>query len=248
MKTHKLYAIEGKKYQFTRLYGLIALFIAFQGMIALVPLFKLDPSGFSNSMIWHRIMDGQGIISVIISPIFLATLTSYGVDLEHRHNMWRVIQSSGLSYVQVYKVKLLFLLNHVALYVLGSCLLTYALARLKGVTASLPLVDTLYHVGTVLVVSFALSLVHYCLALRYKNQMVTLAVALVGSLSGMMSVFISELLMKLNPYSWYAYAVRMNSDPSLLETLKPMESYPIIASLVLIALAYLIGKRTPIGE
>ena len=56
------------------------------------------------------------------------------------------------------------------------------------------------------------------------------------------------LLGEIDPYSWYAYAVRMNSDPSLLETLKPIESYPIIASLVLIALAYLIGKRTPIGE
>lgn len=60
-----------------------------------------------------------------------------------------------------------------------------------------------------LVVSLAIVELHFYLSLRVANQLISLAVALLGSLVSVILVFLPFPLMWASPYAWYGYLMSL---------------------------------------
>lgn len=122
------------------------------------------------------------MFQVLLLPIFLASLVSISVQLENRHQMWKILQVSGVSMSQIVGQKVRYIWRS---YVLAQ-VVEWGLVLLLVVSK-----DWLHHVPwerldwygmSVFAVSFTILMGHVFLSLRWSNQLVSLAVAIVGSL------------------------------------------------------------------
>lgn len=94
----KLYQIERRKYRRQGMGILLTVFIGLQVLIAGVQLFQKGSIVISDSVRVLRVFDGLAVFSIILLPIFLASLVSISVQLENRHQMWKVLQATGISF------------------------------------------------------------------------------------------------------------------------------------------------------
>ncbi|MGT2785207.1 ABC transporter permease [Streptococcus merionis] len=248
----KTLRIEAKKYRGLPVFRLLSGGILATILVTMVTVFKIkSPEELADPITIHSIMGSMAFMKVIILPVVLASLASMAVQLENRHKMWNVLKSSGVSYASIYRVKLLYIYMCYVLAQLVEWAVLVLVLRQRGFTGFVPLHELLLYGVTTLLISGFILLGHYLLSLRWSNQLVSLSVAMLGSLMGIIIVLISQIVMKVLPYSWYAFLMRVEYvkvGEEFTKQLRAFDPYPLVASFILGILLYQIGKRMKVGD
>lgn len=205
----KLYQIERRKYRRQGMGILLAVFIGLQVLIAGVQLFQKGNLAVSDSVRVLRVFDGLAVFSVILLPIFLASLVSISVQLENRHQMWKVLQATGISFQAILGRKITYVFGRYVVAQLVTWGVIIGMICLSGLGQALDWGRVAWYGASFLVVSLAIVELHVFLSLRVTNQLISLAVALLGSLVSVILVFLPFPLMWASPYAWYGYLMSL---------------------------------------
>lgn len=242
----RLMKIEWQKYRGSHIVALLLVPIILTILISFM-------NGFSTTepLQWDILMMGQNMIKIIYMPVFLASLASIAVQLENRHDMWKVLQTSGVSMKKLYAVKYLLIAGLYSLGQIAEWLVLIGLSRFKGVTQAIPWERFGLALLSQFVISLAILTLHYWLSYRFSNALVSLSISLIGSLAGLITIFISQMLMWVIPYSWYGFLMLVDSQKvngEWVRTLRTLNPALIVVSVLCTVLFYQLGKRVKGGR
>ncbi|MGT2754517.1 ABC transporter permease [Streptococcus ovis] len=248
----KALQIETKKYRGLPVFRLLGLSVVVTILVTLMSIFDIKGSKeLADLMSIHLVMSSAAFIKVILLPIILASLASMAVQLENRHKMWNVLKSSGVSYAHIYRVKFIYIYSCYLLSQLLEWGIIAVILKQRGFNGIVSFGDVALYGVSMLGISGFILLGHYLLSLRWSNQLISLSVAMVGSLMGIIILLISKELMKLIPYSWYGFLMTVDYvkvGDTFVKTLRPVELYPLLASVLFGILLYSVGKRMKVGD
>ena len=246
MNLGQLFKLEAKKYS---LFYFVILFIGMM-LINLFIVF-LQVMGDINHFTIYKVFDALSLLAIIVNPLLIASIYNNGIQQEAKHNMWKIIYTSGLSVQTVNQVKFWYLQGVLWLFTSLMYLIIFGILMVYSVPFSLSAIEiAYYYLGTV-AVNFALSGVHYYLALKFENPLANMAGAIFGSLIGIAVMLISELMTYVIPYAWYILLMRLDAE-KVGETfqyhLRNFTFYPILAGFLLGILGVYFGQKTKVGE
>jgi hypothetical protein len=153
---------------------------------------------------WESLLMGYVMTAAMTSPVLVAVLASRQVDIEHQGRGWTLSQVSGFGPGRLCraKVAVLGLLLAVAVTVQTALVVTAGLVA--GITVPLsPGTWVQYAVGLFLV-DLAMLCLHVLLAARVENQLVGMAVGLLGAFCGVFSLLMPVALARVLPWGYYA--------------------------------------------
>lgn len=242
--------IEMKKYRGVPLFRVLSLAVVLTLLVCVMPLFR-DSKGMSDVLKFYTVLDSAAFFNVILLPTILAGLASMGVQLEARHNMWKVLVSRGVQYKRLYGVKFFYLYACYLIAQLVEWGLLILLLTWRGLAGYIPWDKCLFYGASVLVISGFILLIHYLLSLKWSNQLISLSVAIFGSLMGIIITLISKSAMRFVPYSWYGFLMSLRFEKigdHFVRHVGDMSYFPLIAALFLGTVLYQLGKRMKVGE
>lgn len=248
----KLFKIETKKYRGLPVFRLLFVALAMSIFFSCIQIFNAKSAAdLTNIGKFYQIFDSAAMVKIIVQPIILASLVSLSVQVENRHQMWKVLTSSGVDYKSIYAVKFFYIYSAYLVMQVLEWLLTLALVKWRGYTVSLPIGRLVLYGLSILGISAVIMLIHYLLSLRWANQLISLSVAVLASLVSIILIFISKAVMYVVPYSWYA--LLMATEPervgdTFVYHVTAFNYFPLIASLIVALVLYQLGKRVKIGD
>ncbi|TCD46003.1 ABC transporter permease [Streptococcus sp. X16XC17] len=247
----KLMKIEIWKYRGVPMFRLLTLAVVITLLVSATAIFQInDSKELADPISVYTVMDSIAFINVILLPTILAGIASMAVQLEERHNMWKVLASSGVAYRVLYRTKFLYIYACYVLMQLLEWACVVILLRWRGFTGHVPVEKLVFYGLSILAISGCLLLLHYVISLKWSNQLVNLSIAVLGSLMGIIIILISKSLMMVQPYSWYGFLMSVHFEKvgdRFVKHLGEMSSYPLSASLLLGILVYQLGKRMKVG-
>lgn len=244
-----LFNLEKKKYKGIKLSLIFLIFLIISIGVIGTTLFSKDFQMTMNSTghSWDSIFDGYFIFKVILNPILLALLASKSVELENQGNMWKFLKTCGVDLKEIFIIKLKYIFSLYFLYQLIEWVVIIGIARLIGLKESLPIYKFLIKFFSQLSISFLIMVFHYLLALRFENQLITISVSLIGTLIGIMTLYISKFISYIVPYSMYGLLTGLQStveSPGVFKTISlPLNYLPLIIATILGLLLYTLGKK-----
>ncbi|CRH90743.1 Uncharacterized protein conserved in bacteria [Chlamydia trachomatis] len=232
-----LYKIEGNKYRGKRLFLLIALFIFLEFMIYGVQLFYRQSSALSPQQSILLSLDAASLYHVVLLPIFLASLASISVQIESHHQMWKMLLMTGVGFQTILVTKFRYIFEKVFLMQVINTALFCGLLYGRQLLVAMPWGRFfLVNLGTILI-SLAILLVHFVLSLSFSNQLMSLSIALIGSLVGIIFIFVPAPFYLVSPYSWYGLLINLHPEKvgqHFVYHLQKPFVYPFIASLIVV--------------
>ncbi|MFC0673845.1 ABC transporter permease [Brachybacterium hainanense] len=156
---------------------------------------------------WLSMLAGLSLGIPLVAPLLLAVLASRQVDIEHQGSGWLLQTTAGLAPGIVCRAKFCALGAVVLLATLATSLVSLALGRvLAGISAPPPLGHWAGFTACILVVNLTLLAAHVLLAALVENQLIGLGLAVLGTLLGLFSKNLPEVLAHLTPWGCYALA------------------------------------------
>ena len=245
---YKYFLLERRKFKGSFLFWFFTFaFIATLGFLSLNMLSgKFSQGGGENPMAWLQILDQYFFTRLILYPILIAAVIGQAVSIENDNNMWKVLYSSGLDFKKIYRVKFF---NIYLKFFLFQCLEWIAFilyAKAVGVTAAIPIGRFVLYFSTQLSITFALLSIHYLLSLKWSNQLISTSISIIGSLLGIIFVFLPKEISFINPYTWYGTLMSIRYIPKngeWLQSVWPLNYTSIFLGLVLGLSVFLFGAK-----
>lgn len=248
----KLFRIEMRKYRGLPVVRLLGLSIIINIAICSLVIFQVKGADQLGDIVnLYRVFDNNAVFKIIVAPIVLASLASMAVQLENRHKMWKVLQGSGVDYYSIYTVKFAYIYFYYTVSQVLEWLIILLLVKIHGFTVSIPLERLGLFALSMLLVSAVVLLFHYILSLKWSNQLISLSIALVGSLVGLIILFISKVSTHVWIYSWYGLLMSVDMERvgnEFVGHLRAFYAYPLVASLILGTILFQLGKRVKVGD
>lgn len=227
----KLFQIEMRKYRSLPIIHLLSLSIIINVAICALIIFRVK--GAEHIIKLYQVFDNNAVFKIVTAPVILASLASMAVQLENRHKMWKVLQSSGVDYYSVYAVKFICAIWHLkSLNGELSCFwLTFIVLQsefLLDVWGFLLFLWPWYRQLCCSCIIF-----YPILSLKWTNQLISLSIALVGSLTGIIVLLVSRTFVHVWIYSWYGFLISVDMErvgSEFIGRLKDFYAYPLIAS------------------
>ncbi len=237
--------IEKLKYKHSRQMLIYSLFILVNLLMANVYIFDGIKKGEDKNLFLFIILNGYLFMQILLLPLLIAIISSKAVEIEERGDMLKVLVSSGINLRQIYDVKLIYILKTFTASQIALWIILIGELYLLGYPC--------FHMPDRLIImfisffaiSYLIMLLHYNIAIISGKHLISLSTALLGSLSGFISLFFTKI--PLIPYAWYALINSVKyvyiSDNHFEKQLIYPEIYPIIASSILLILMYIAGKK-----
>lgn len=241
--------IERKKYKGLKLPLIMILFTLVNIALAAMSMFsssftdEMNTSGYA----WLLIMDSYLLYTVLISPIFLAMLTSRSVELENHGNMWKVLRVCGVELNEIYTSKFAYIFKFYLFYQVINWLAQFLMAKYVGLTETIPYFRFAIVFLSQIAITFMIMSFHYVLSLRWSNQLISISVSLLGTILGFVSLLLPRIVSDLIPYSWYGALAGMGTEfvrKGVWNRFElPINYRPLILSLIIGIIIYSYGKK-----
>lgn len=248
----KLFQIEMRKYRGLPIIHLLSLSIIINVAICALIIFRVKGADQLGGIIkLYQVFDNNAVFKIVTAPVILASLASMAVQLENRHKMWKVLQNSGVDYYSVYTVKFIYIyLCYLASQIIEWGIILF-LVNIHGFTVRISLGRMGLFAISMALVSAVVLLLHYILSLKWTNQLISLSIALVGSLIGIIVLLVSRTFVHIWIYSWYGLLISVDMErvgSEFIGRLKDFYAYPLIASLILGVIFFQLGKHVKVGD
>lgn len=181
---------------------------------------------------------GQGLLQFVLavaltSPLLVAILASRQVDVEHQANGWIMARTAATSSSRLLMNKFGLLALLVTALTVVEMLGVCTVHRLAGNTAAAPDLRWLTFTALASLVSVAFTAAHLWVAARWSNQLVGLAIGVLGSFAGLFSLLLPPWTAAVTPWGYYALSspVRMDGLTGALSTTTP--PYALLAAMLI---------------
>ncbi|WP_101773965.1 ABC transporter permease [Peptostreptococcus faecalis] len=250
IKAHKnnLFYLEKRKYKHSFLPLLIVAFLFIDLCLLGANFFN---SSFQSTMnntgySWMKIMDSLFIFKCVSNPIFLAVLSSKSIDLENQGNMWQYLKTCNVEFKDIYKYKFIYIFRLYFLYQILEWVMMIGTAKVIGLEESFPIFRMVVYFSSQLAISFMIMTIHYNLAIKYKNQLITISISLLGSIAGVISMLLPRFISYLVPYSWYAQLLSISykfvDKDNFIVSINNLNYFPMLISIFIGVSLYKYGQ------
>lgn len=211
-----LWKIERKKYKYAKEMFLILIFAGISIGIISINLFSESFRATMNydELSWFKLTDSYFFIKMLLSPILLASIVGRSVELENENNMWKVIKSSGVNLKNIYYTKFFYCIRKIFLYQILEWFMVLVFIIYFGPVTDFPVIRIALSFISQFSISFLLASVHYFISLKWESQLISVSAALIGTLAGIIFLFLPNIFSLVNPYSWYGRLMAIGYDYS----------------------------------
>ncbi len=237
--------IENLKYKHSKIKMIYFLFAIITLFITSVSIFKSKSEIIDTNIMLFSSLHSFLFMQVLFLPLLIAIITSKSVELEEQGAMLKVIISSGISLNKIYDIKLFHILKSFTIY--SSFLWIFIIGELKllGFPCFFMLSRVLTMFLSFIVISYFIIISHYNIAIIKGSHLFNLALALIGSLLGFISLFFMQF--PIIPYSWYSVISSVkyikNSNNHFTLELINISLLPASISVILFIILYILGKK-----
>ncbi len=184
-------------------------------------------------------------MQVLFIPLLIGVITSKSVELEEQGSMLKVIISSGMSLSKLYTTKLFHIMKNFTGYVVFLWMVIITEISLLGFPCFTMPTRLLRMFFSFIAISYFIMIIHYNIAMITRNHLLNVALALLGSLLGFLSLFFMKF--PVLPYSWYALISSVvyirNADGNFSLELIDITLLPATISVLFFILLYIVGKK-----
>lgn len=205
----------------------------------------LDPA---HPTAWSHVLAGLSLAVPVMTPMLVAVIASRATEAEHGGQGWLLHATAGVRPGTLARAKILALSLPLAVAMLVACALPLLLGRvLVGISAPLPWALWAQFAASVTVVTLALLALHVLLSTWVENQLLTLAIAVVGTMVALFSRGLPEVFAHLTPWGHYALAEAAGYVDGEMTTLAvdlpSIAVLGVIAALATLALTYRLNTQ-----
>ncbi|WP_051259769.1 ABC transporter permease [Peptoniphilus mikwangii] len=241
--------IENKKFRGSFLFLVFLAFFTINGFFMSVVLFSSNFKNMfsSNDIPWNYALDFYFFIKQLLTPILIASIISKAVSIENDTYMWKFLKSCGVSFNKIYSVKFWNIYKKYLIYQMLEWIFLICISKFVGLHQPIPIFRFIVYFISQSLISFLLMSFHYVLSLKWENQLISISIAIIGTLVGLLSSLISKFICIFMPYSWYmslsSIKVTMISEDKFVRNILPINYLPLILSGILGITIYLIGRN-----
>lgn len=182
---------------------------------------------------WYALLAGLSLGIPLVSPLLLAVLASRLADIEHLGNGWLLQATSGVTPGALCRSKFFALAVVVTAATVGEVLLVLAAGRLlAGITVPIDISHWFGFAACMMLVNLVLVAVQLLLSAKVENQLISLGVAILGTLLAVFSKGFPTVVAHLTPWGYYSLAEAADYQGSQAVSL-PL-SYPSIIALAVV--------------
>ncbi|WP_199539020.1 ABC transporter permease [Desertihabitans brevis] len=205
------------------------------GTVALTLLSTVTSTEFADpaTRTWDVPLAGLSLAVPMVSPLLLAVVASRMVDIEHQGNGWLLGSTSGVTPGALCRAKLLTAATVVVAATVVTHLAVWALGRLAGIDAPVPVGLWAGFAVTSLAVNLVVLALHLVLSAKVDNQLVALGIGLLGTVVAVFGSGFPAWFAHATPWGYYSLVAVAGYEGEHLVTTAP--SYPSV--LVLVGLA-----------
>lgn len=205
----------------------------------------------SNKYPLAIILDSYLAISLFFNPIALSSLVKKVIEIEEKNKMWQMqimlggkVNSILINKFKNLSIKLVFL-QLIEAFV-------FILAARKGVNFSLSkevLIRFLVFNLSVIVINLFFLAIFMIVEMKVKKVYALSFIAIVGGLTGVITMLTSQILAYINPFAWMASLLNIsyvNEGGRFIQILNPINPYTLIIAftLLILSLVYLKSMKT----
>ena len=129
---------------------------------------------------------------IIFFPLTIAGIASRLCDIEHRGNNFKLLYTLEPKRF-VYIVKILKGLQYILLLTLPQLAIILIYGKIKNYVQLLPLTETLFFSLEIFIISTCIFFMQLLLSMLFENQMIAFIIGLIGSFSGLFSLFVPQI-------------------------------------------------------
>ena len=197
------------------------------------------------------ILDTYLFISLLINPILISSLVKKVIEIEEKNKMWQLQVSLGekVNSILINKFKNLSL--KLVLLQIVEAIVFLLLAKKSGhfnMDTDMILRFALVNISAIIINLFFMAL-FMIIEMKSKRVYTLSFIAIIGGLTGVITMLTSETLAFVNPFAWMASLLNISyvsEGGKFIQVLNPINFYtPIIALILLIAcLTYLKAMKS----
>ncbi|TEB14114.1 ABC-2 family transporter protein [Pelotomaculum sp. FP] len=240
----KALAMEFQKIRRKRVWLIVAALIIVQILWSLWGVRGMDAHDLSQG--WMHFLYQFPLLNSIMMPVIAAVVASRLCDIEHKGQTLKLL-NTVMPAGRLFSAK--FLCG--SLYMLAAVLLQVvviaAVGRLVGFEGSPPLAKLFYYLLFTTAVNLTILLLQQVLSLLFRNQMIALAVGIIGSFAGLFILYFPQSLERFLLWGYYGVLmfVGMNWDRATRVTdfyYVPIDWAGFVTLIIVFCVMYIIGR------
>lgn len=246
----KAFSMELWKIRRRKVWAIVAALITVQILWVLWGLENMDAHELSQG--WMYFLYQFPLWNSIMMPVIAAVVASRLCDIEHKGQMMKLLNTL-MPVGRLFAAK--FLCG--ALYMLAVALLQIAVMVIAGLLLGFaggpPLDKLLYYLLFTTTVNMTILLLQQVLSLLFRNQMIPLAVGVIGSFAGLYIMFFPQSLERFILWGYYGVLMFVGMDWDRVTRITDFYYVPVDwigfgALAVMFCLIYTIGRALFIGK
>ncbi len=191
---------------------------------------------------WESLLMSYVMTAAMTSPLLVAVLASRQVDIEHQGRGWTLSQVAGFGPGRLCRAKVAVLGGLLAVAVAVQTALVVAAGLAAGITVPLSPGTWVQYAAGLLLVDLAMLCLHVLLAARVENQLVGMALGLLGSFCGVFSLLMPPALAYALPWGYYAVVSPLGTGEDGFVAVTPGYGW-LAAFLVLVAALFAVASH-----
>jgi hypothetical protein len=241
----KALAMEFQKTKRRKVWVTVLVLITVQLLWSLWGIERMDEQDKSQGFLF--LLYQFPLLNAIMMPMISAVVASRLSDIEHKGQtlkLLRTVMPTG----QLFDAKFLCGATYLFSAVIIQVLVMISVGVLAGFEGAPPMGKFGYYLLFTTMVSITILLLQQILSLLVQNQMIPLAVGIIGSFAGLFSLYLPEHLSRFILWGYYGVLlfVKMNWDPQTRVTdlyYTSVDWAGFVTLIVLFGIIYLIGRN-----
>ncbi|MDF2838606.1 MAG: hypothetical protein K0S60_309 [Evtepia sp.] len=240
----KALAMEFQKTRRRKVWVIVSLLLVVQLLWSFWGIGRMD--AHERTQGWMFFFYQFPLLNSIMMPVIAAVVASRLGDIEHKGNTLKLL-STVMPTGQLFDAKFLCGAFYLSSTVLLQVIAMIAVGCAAGFEGAPPALKLGYYLLFTTSVSLTIFLLQQALSLLIQNQMIPLAVGILGSFAGLFIMFFPEHLERFILWGYYGVLmfVRMNWDTTTRITefyYLPADWIGFLTLIVLFGIIYLIGR------
>jgi len=195
--------------------------------------------------VWEYLFMTQMMLQGLFFPVVIAVTASRANDMEHKGSTWKLLETSAETRTVIWQAKFISTYLIIAAVQIAGFLYLLIFGKRLGIAEPLPTAELFKCLCGSLAVDAAILLLQQWLSVMIENQLIAIAVGIVGAFIGLFSNYMPAMFRYLLIWGYYTNLspATINSDRDIPIEAVPISVVPILISLALAVLLYCAGKR-----
>lgn len=151
------------------------------------------------------------LLNAIMMPVIIAVVASRLCDVEHKGQSLKLLQTV-MPAGRLFDAKFLCGALHVTAAAVAQVIMMIVIGRIKGFLEPIPIDRFFFYLIFTTAVNLTILVLQQVLSLLFVNQLVPLAVGLIGSFAGLFSMFFPQGFQKLILWGYYGVLMQVGMN------------------------------------